>query len=113
MRWAILSLPLPSGPGVAVSVEYFAPLPVTLQGNSYMLLITDRFSRRAEMYAVSAAEFTAEGTADILANKYIALWGCPASLFSDNRLHVCSKLSLAVYKVLGTRKIVKSAYHPN
>ena len=29
VRWPILSLPLPSGPGVAVSVDYFGPLPAT------------------------------------------------------------------------------------
>ena len=71
MRWPILSLPLPSGPGVAVSVDYFGSLPVTPRGDSYILLFTDRFSCHADMYAVSAAEFTAKGTADILVNEYI------------------------------------------
>ena len=36
-----------------------------------LLIITDRFSRRADMFAVTAAEFTAEGTANILVNQYI------------------------------------------
>ena len=80
MRWRIPSLPLPSGSGVAVSVEYLGPLSVTPRGNSYILIFTDRFSRRADMYDVSAAEFTAEGTANILVNKYIPLGGVrPAS----------------------------------
>ena len=57
-------------------------VPVTPRGNSYGLLFTLRFSRRADIYAVSTAEITAEGTADILVNKYIPLWGCPASLLS-------------------------------
>ena len=95
-----------------MSVDYFGPLTVTPWGNSHILLFTDRFSRRADMYAVSAAEFTAEGTADILANKYIPLWGCPSSL-SDNGLQFCSKPSLAVYKLLVVRKVATSAYHPN
>ena len=59
------------GPGVTVSVDYFGPLPVTPRENSDNLLFTDRFSRHADMYAVSVAKFTAEGTADILVNKYI------------------------------------------
>ena len=108
--WSILFLPLPSGPGVAVSVDYLAPLPVTPRGNSYITLFTDRLSRRKDMYAVSVAEFTAEGTADILVNKYILLWGCPTSLLFDNGLHICSKLSLAVYKLLGMRKIASSVH---
>ena len=65
------------------------------------------------MYAVFPAQFTAEGTADILVNEYIPLWGCPSTLLSDNGLQFRSNLSLAVYKLLGTRKIATSASHPN
>ena len=68
-------MPLLEGPGIAVSVDYYGPLPVTPRGNTYILLFTDRLSRRADMYAVTAAEFTAEGTANILINRYIPLWG--------------------------------------
>ena len=50
VRWPIISMPLPEGPCVAISVEYFGPLPVTPRGNTYILLITDRFSRRAGMF---------------------------------------------------------------
>ena len=35
----------------------------------------DRFSRRADMFPVIAAEFTAEGTANVMVNKHIPLWG--------------------------------------
>ena len=57
------------------------------------------------MFAVIPAEFTAEGTANMLINRYIPLWGCPRSIFSDNGLQYCSHLSHAVYKLLGVRKI--------
>ena len=86
-------MPLPEGPGIAVSVDYFGPLPVTPRGNTYILLFTDRFSHPTDMYAVTAAEFTAEGAANILINRYIPLWGCPRSMLSDNGLQFCSKLS--------------------
>ncbi|CAB1110991.1 unnamed protein product [Ectocarpus sp. CCAP 1310/34] len=72
-RWPTMSLPLPSGPGVSVSVDHFGPLPLTPRGNTYILLFTDRFSRHADMYAVTAEEFIAEGTAEILVNRYIPL----------------------------------------
>ena len=29
VRWPVISMPLPEGPGIAVSVDYFGPLPVT------------------------------------------------------------------------------------
>ena len=41
------------------------------------------------MYAVTAAEFTAEGTANIPINRYIPIWGCPRIIFSDNGLQLC------------------------
>ena len=106
-------MPLLEGPGIAVSVNFFRPFPITPQGNNYILLFTDRFSRPADMHTVTAAEFTAEGTANILVNRYIPLWGCPHSILSDNGLQVCSKLSQAVYNLLGVRKIATSSYHPN
>ena len=63
------------------------------------------------MYAVTAAEFTAEGTANIPNNRYIPLW--PRSILSDNGLQFSSKLSQTVYKLLGIPKIATSSYHPN
>ena len=106
-------MPLPEGPGVVISVDYFGPLPVTPRGNTCILLITDRFSRRADMFPVTAAEFTAEGTANVLVNKCIPFWGCPRTILSDNGLQFCSKLSQAVNQLLGMRKLATSSYHPN
>ena len=103
--WPIIFMPLPGSPGVAISVHYFGPLPVTPRGNTYILLITDHFSRRVDMFAVTAAEFTAEGTVNIPVNKYIPVWGCPRTILSDNGLQFCSKLSKAVYQLLGVRKL--------
>ena len=60
VRWLTTTMPLPEGPGIAVSIDYFGPLPVTPRGVTYILLLTDRFSRRADMSAVTAAEFAAE-----------------------------------------------------
>ena len=86
--WPIISIPLPEGPGIAISVDYFGPLPVTPEGNTYILLFTDRFSRRTDMFPVTAAEFAAEGTANILVNQYIPFVGVPAHYTS--RTTACS-----------------------
>ena len=65
------------------------------------------------MFAVPAAEFTAEGTANILVNRYIPLWGCPSTFLSDNGPQFCAQLATAVYQLLGTRKLTTSTYHPS
>ncbi|CAB1106087.1 unnamed protein product [Ectocarpus sp. CCAP 1310/34] len=111
-RWPVIAMPLPQGPGTVVGVDFFGPLPVTAKGNSYILLFTDRFSRRADMFAVTAAEFTARGTAHIFVNQYMTKWGCPTTLLSDNGLHFCSKLSMAIYEVMKIKKVTTSSYHP-
>ena len=113
VRWPIITMPLPEVPGIAVSVDYFGPLPVTPRGNTYSLLFTDRFSRRADMFPVTAVEFTAKGTANVLVNQYIPLWGCPRTILSDNGLQFCSKLSQTVYQLLGVHKLATSSYHPS
>ena len=106
-------MPLPEGSRVVVNVDYFGPLPVTPRGNTYILLFTDRFSRWADMFPVTAAEFTAEGTANILVDQYISSWGCPRTILSDNGLQICSKLSQTVYQLLGVHELATSSYHPN
>ena len=73
------------------------------------MLITGRFSPRADMFAVTAAEVNAEGTANILANQYILLWGCPRAILSDNGRQSFSKLSQAVFSLLGVRKHATSS----
>ena len=64
------------------------------------------------MYAVTAGDFTAAGTADILVHDYIKHYGCPKRLLSDNGPQFCSELSDTLYKLLGIRKIATSTYHP-
>ena len=66
-----------------------------------------------DMFAVTAAEFTAEGTASILVNRFIPLWGCPPTLLSDNGLQFYAQLATAVYKLLGAHKLTTIAYHPS
>lgn len=59
-------MPLPYGSDEIVEVDFSSPLPVTALGNQYILLFTYRFSRRTARYAVTTAEFTAPGMANIL-----------------------------------------------
>ena len=56
------------------------------------------------MFAVTAAKFTAEGTASVLIDRCIRLSGCPRSILSGNGLQFCSKISYAVDEFLGVRK---------
>ena len=112
IRWPTTLMPLPSGPGQIISVDYFGPLPVTRNGNKHILLYTGRFSRHVAAYAVTQDELTAEGTARISVEQYIPLWGCPHTLLSDNGSQFVARLSLAIYKLMRVCKIATAAFHP-
>lgn len=73
-----------------------APLSVTLRGAIHILLFVDRSSLHGAMFSVTAAEFTAEGTANSFINRYIPPWGCPRSNISNKGLQFCSKFSHAI-----------------
>ena len=83
-------MPLPSGPGQILSVDYFGPLPITRNGKKHILLYTDRFSRRhIAAYAVTQDERTAEGTARIFVEQNVPLRGCPYTLLSMTIIDEC------------------------
>ena len=93
---AIISMPLPEGPGNAVSDIYLLTLPATSR-------VTDRLSRRADMIAVTEAMFTDDVTANIFLNRHVPLRGCRRSIRSDKGLQVCLKLLHAVDIFVGFR----------
>ena len=102
IRWPTTLMPLPSGPGQIVSVDYFGPLPITRNGNKHILLYTDRFSRHIAAYAVTQDERTAEGTARIFVEQYNPQATVGQGVSEDNSLLV-TKLSLnwtGPYKIL-------------
>lgn len=63
-------IPLQEGSDIAVSVKYSGPLPATPQENTYIVLFSGRFSRRADMLAFTAAEFTAESIVNVIVNRH-------------------------------------------
>ena len=65
------------------------------------------------MFAATSAKLTAEGTANILVNRFIPLWGCPSTLLPDNGSQFCARLAIAKYKLLEIHKLTTSAYHPS
>lgn len=56
-----------------------------------------------------------QGTANVLINKYIPLWGYPRRLLSGHGLQETSRSFRKLYtcKLLGVRKVATSSYHPN
>ena len=64
-----------------IALDILAPLPVTLQGSKYILVISDYFTKWTECYVISNQEATT--VADKLVNEFISQFGVPRQLHSD------------------------------
>ena len=103
-RWPLVSLPLPSGSGQRVAFDLPGPLQRTYQGNEYVLLVVDLFSRHAEGYALSADEKTTQGCAAKLVHDYIPRWGYLHTFLSDRGPEFVSTVCREIFRMLGAVK---------
>ena len=104
-------LPIPSSyPFETLAVDVSGPFPTSLQGNRFIIVFTDTFTRWPEAFAVKSAN--KETTAQLLVEEIICRFGAPENLLSDRGKNFLSNLVLAVCKLLNTDKQNTTAYHP-
>uniref|UniRef100_A0A672ZRG2 Integrase catalytic domain-containing protein n=1 Tax=Sphaeramia orbicularis TaxID=375764 RepID=A0A672ZRG2_9TELE len=100
----------PQRPWEYTGVDYVGPLPRTPNGNAYILVFVDYFSKWIEVSAVK------EATAQVTANKFItdvfAQHSAPSYLISDRRTPFVSDLFEHVMSTLGTEHRLTTTYHP-
>lgn len=102
--------PIASEPGQFVAMDFVGPLPETEQGNKHMLVITDAFSKYAEV--IPLPNQTAAITADALWWKYFSRHGVPSILHADQGKNFESAVIRHLCDRLGIKKTRTSGYHP-
>lgn len=80
------------------------------QGNRYCLTMIDRFSRWPE--AIPLQDMTAETVATAFYNHWVARFGSPTTITTDQGTQFESALFSALMKMIGTTRIRTSPYHP-
>ena len=96
-----------------VSFDLLGPSPETSNGNVYVFLIVDLFSRHAEGYAMTKEDKTAMGCASRVVDYYIPRGGCPHTFLSDRETEFISQVRrTVVYETLGRVEELTSSYHP-
>uniref|UniRef100_A0A3B5ALH6 Integrase catalytic domain-containing protein n=1 Tax=Stegastes partitus TaxID=144197 RepID=A0A3B5ALH6_9TELE len=100
----------PQRPWEYAGVDYVGPLPRTPNGNAYILVFVDYFSKWIEVSAVK------EATAQVAANKFItdffARHGAPSYLISDRGTPFASDFVEHIVSMLGTEHRCITSYHP-
>jgi len=92
------------------SVDIFGPTPATKAGNRFILVITDRFSKQTK--CVALRRITAISVALAIIDAWVACYGPPDRILSDQGPQLISNFLIAVMKVLGTETVRTTAYHP-
>ena len=103
--------PIPSEPGQIVAMDFVGPLVESNQGNLHMLVVTDTFSKFAEV--IPLPNQSAEVTANALWFQYFSRHGIPSMLHSDQGKNFESAVIKHLCDNLGIHKTRTSGYHPS
>ncbi|XP_039453944.1 LOW QUALITY PROTEIN: uncharacterized protein LOC120432803 [Oreochromis aureus] len=93
-----------------VGVDILGPFPTTDQGNHYVLIAMDYFTKWPEAYAVP--DQSAVTTAERLVNEMFCRFGVPEELHSDQGRNFKAAVFKEVCQRLGIRKTRTTPLHP-
>ncbi|XP_018791132.1 PREDICTED: uncharacterized protein K02A2.6-like [Bactrocera latifrons] len=91
-------------------MDVAGPFPTSMAGNKYLLVVTDYFSKRPEVYALPNQE--AKTVAEAFVENWITRFGVPIELHSDQCRNFESSLFQEVCTLLGIHKTRTTALHP-
>ena len=104
-------LPIYTGePFERVAMDIIGPLPRTKRENRYVLTVVDHFTKHAEAYALPDQEATT--IARVFLNEFVARYGVPYVIHTDQGTNFESNLFKELCKMLGISKTRTSPYHP-
>ena len=91
-------------------MDILGPLPTTVRGNKYVLVVGDYFTKWTEAYPMPDSEATT--VARLLVNEFICRFGVPEQLLTDQGRNFESTLIEQICQLLGIRKMRTTPYHP-
>ena len=103
-------LEIPEGPWQEISIDMIGPLPSS-NGKDAILVIVDRFTKMIRLKAITM-NISSEGIAKIYRDEIWKLHGIPKMIISDRGPQFTSKFMEDFTKVLGTKRKLSMAYHP-
>ena len=104
----LTSIPV-EGPFDCIGMDILQ-MPESGRRHKYVLVFIDHLTKWAEVYPTR--DQTALTVARTLVEKFVPVHGVPRKLLSDRGANFLSKLMEEVYRLLGTKKISTTAYHP-
>jgi len=93
-----------------LAIDILGPLPKSTKGYTFILVITDRFTKLTQ--AVPLRSIKALDVSIALVNEWIFKYGAPKRLLSDNGSQFISDLFSRVCSMLYVRNALTMTYHP-
>jgi transposase InsO family protein len=93
-----------------VHVDLVGPLPTSAEGFKYLFTMVDRSSRWLEVTPLQT--MAAEDCVDALISSWVARFGVPTIITSDQGRQFTSSLWEGLTKLLGIKHVQTTAYHP-
>ena len=100
----------PKQPFEKVQIDMVGPLPVTSKGNSHILTIQCVFSKYSDAYPLQNTDSVT--IARVLAEQFIARYGCPQVIHTDQGSNFISQVFKTFCRIFKIKKIQSTAYHP-
>ncbi|RWS23655.1 gag-pol fusion protein-like protein, partial [Leptotrombidium deliense] len=101
---------VPNEPFMMVGIDFEGPLPITDNGNKYIIVLTDYATRYAETKATRTS--TAAEVSEFLAVNVICRHGAPRQLLSDRGTAFLAEVVEKLLLCVGTEHLRTTAYHP-
>ena len=107
----LYTLPVPNQPWESIAMDLVGPFPPSPTGENFLWVIIDRFTSLVHPIPIKMSTDAAE-----LAHRYIQevvrLHGIAKSMVSDRDPRFTSKFWGEVNRILGTRLLMSTAFHP-
>jgi hypothetical protein len=93
-----------------IVIDIMGPLPITENGNEYIMVIGDYFTKWKESFALR--DHTAQTVADVLITEFICRFGTPRRIHTDQGREFESNLFSELNLTLGISKTRTTPYRP-
>ena len=104
-------IPMPDRRWQCVTMDFIGPLPMTKRGHDFVVVFVDKYSKMVH-YAATNITVTAQQTASIFLNEIVRYHGVPDVIISDRDTRFKSDFWQSLWKQLGTKINMSTAYHP-
>ena len=110
IKRAPMQIALSGYPLERIAVDILGELPETENGNKYVLVVADYYTKWTESYPMPNME--AATVAEIIVKEFISRYGIPSKIHSDQGRQFVSKLFKEMCKLLQIEKTQITLYHP-